>query len=160
MQRCSVFYNRKPQTGSSCFSGMALIHPIKTFENSLLLFFGNSDSVIFHSKAHMVFCGTQRNLYMKSNTSLILSWMDMNQMHDRLVTLSLWWCEVRWRGREDLLQAVCPMTVLIISPVGITATVQYRRLEMDNPGFKLWSSVCHFNHSLHFFKFVSFLLSR
>ena len=50
MKNCAVFHNGKPQSGTSRLSGMALVHPVKALENSLLFAFRNANSVIFHAE--------------------------------------------------------------------------------------------------------------
>ena len=44
-----MLHNRKSKAGSSCFPRMTLIHTVKPFKDSLLVFFRNSDSGIIHN---------------------------------------------------------------------------------------------------------------
>ena len=40
----NMLYNGKPQPRAAYLSGTALIHPVKSFKNSFLMFFGNADT--------------------------------------------------------------------------------------------------------------------
>ena len=42
----SMLYNRKPQTGTTGFSGVALVHPIETLKYSVLVLRGNANACI------------------------------------------------------------------------------------------------------------------
>lgn len=49
VQKCSVFYDGESQAGSAAFPGMTFIYPIEAFENTFLMFLGNTDSGILHN---------------------------------------------------------------------------------------------------------------
>ena len=40
----------RPQAGAADLFGMALIHPVKTFKDALLILRGDADTVVLHSK--------------------------------------------------------------------------------------------------------------
>ena len=48
MQKRAVLYNGQSKTGSAGLLGMTLIHSVKTFEYTLLMFFWNTDASICH----------------------------------------------------------------------------------------------------------------
>ena len=53
MKDCSMFYNRKSKACSTGRTGMAFINPVKTFKNSLLFIFRNTNSIIFYAIKRM-----------------------------------------------------------------------------------------------------------
>ena len=63
MERRSVLDNGKAQACSSRFSGMAFVHPVKTFKDPVLFLSGNANTVIFHSKDRAVFARIKRDFY-------------------------------------------------------------------------------------------------
>ena len=49
----TVFYNGKPQPCAADGTGMALIHPVKTFKNTIHFVRRDADASIFHGQDHL-----------------------------------------------------------------------------------------------------------
>ena len=58
-----MFYNRKSKACSTGRTGMAFIDPVKTFKNSLLFIFRNTNSIIFHTVKSMSIDCSRKNIY-------------------------------------------------------------------------------------------------
>ena len=59
----NMFYNGKSESGSSGGFRTALIHPVKSFKNPLLMLFGNSDTVVLDTKIDFSLHRFYRNIY-------------------------------------------------------------------------------------------------
>ena len=58
-----MLYNWKTQTCSAGLSGMALIHPVKTLKNTILMPFWDSDSGILDNDLFPVQCISNPDIY-------------------------------------------------------------------------------------------------
>ena len=58
-----MFYNRKSKACSTGRTGMAFINPVKTFKNSLLFIFRNTNSIIFYAIKRMSINRSRKNIY-------------------------------------------------------------------------------------------------
>ena len=76
MLRDDMFYNGKSKSGSSGGFRAALIYPVKSFKNPLLMLFGNSDTIVLDTKIDFSLYRFYRNIYF--STFVIIT--------DRIVT--------------------------------------------------------------------------
>ena len=61
-----MLYDGKSKAGASGLPGSALIHPIEALEDTVLMFFRDTDAVIFHDQVRMTFMSVRCNLYFAS----------------------------------------------------------------------------------------------
>ena len=66
----NVFYNGKPQACAAGGFGAALIHAVKTFEDSLLVLLGNTDSGVFYYQISMTISCIR--LYIHASSGIVI----------------------------------------------------------------------------------------
>ena len=67
----NVFYNGKPQACAAGGFGTALVHAVKTLEDPLLVFLGDSDSGVFYYQVSMTILGL--GLYIHASARVIIA---------------------------------------------------------------------------------------